>query len=65
MCSQYDTALVLYDELQLLLEQTMMKHASEAHSQHPHWLKKLLSVMKQNWDCPDLVHPEKAWKVSK
>ena len=64
MCCQYEQALWLYNELHLLLEHTIAKHSTESRSQYPQWLKKMTSSWYQCWDCPDLTHPEKAWKVS-
>ena len=60
---QYEQALGMYNDLHLLLEQTIAKHSSDSHSQYPQWLKKMTSSWYQCWDCPNLTHPEKAWKV--
>ena len=57
MTCQYEQALGMYNDLHLLLEQTIAKHSS--HSR-PHWLKKMTSSWYQYWDCPNLIHPEKA-----
>ena len=63
MTCQYEQALGMYNDLHLLLEQTIAKHSSHSRSSCPHWLKKMTSSWYQYWDCPNLTHPEKAWKV--
>ena len=64
MTCQYELALGMYNDLHLLLERTIAKHSSDSRSQCPQWLKKMTSSWYQCWDCPNLTHPEKAWKVS-
>ena len=63
MTCQYEQALGMYNDLHLLLEQTIAKHTSQSRYVYPHWLKKMTSSWYQCWDCPNLTHPEKAWKV--
>ena len=63
MTCQYEQALGMYNDLHLLLEQTIAKHSSDSRYQYPQWLKKMTSSWYQCWDCPNLIHPEKAWKV--
>ena len=63
MTCQYEQALGMYNDLHLLLEQTIAKHSSDSRYQYPQWLKKMTSSWYQCWDCPNLTHPEKAWKV--
>ena len=40
---QYEQALGMYNDLHLLLEQTIAKHSSDSHYQYPQWLKKMTS----------------------
>ena len=63
MTCQYEQALGMYNDLHLLLEQTIAKHSSDSRYQYPQWLMKMTSSWYQCWDCPNLIHPEKAWKV--
>ena len=63
MTCQYKQALGMYNDLHLLLEQTIAKNSSQSRYVYHHRLKKMMSSWYQCWDCPNLTHPEKAWKV--
>ena len=63
MTCQYEQALGMYNDLHLLLEQTIAKHSSDSRFQYPQWLKKMTSSWYQCWDCSNLTHPKKDWKV--